>query len=926
MLCILLLSCLAVPVFGATGAVSGIVVDARNGAPVRGAEVAVVGTDLNTRTDLNGLFTIANVETGTWNVRVTHETYSTELVGGVEVSGGGDQSLGIVLSPSETPLAADPSSGTDEGPATYTEVVTVTAEATAASEEALLVERRTADRIEDSISRQEISKTSDSTSASVMQRVTGISVVDGKYVYVRGLGERYSQTTMNGSVIPTTEPEKRVVPLDLFPSNLLDRITVAKSYTPDKPGDFAGGMVEMESLDYPSSTSVSLSFGTGYNANVTGKEVGTYAGGLGFSGRGGEAMPQGLPAERVAKGGLLGTGFSTDQLVAIGQQFLGTWERQPEAVPYDQSYSLTMGTTLGRLGIVLSGSYGNAWDQVSEIQNFYSLGLDELELGTNYEFDTAEQTVRQGVVANLAYRLTDNHHVRMRSFLTEVATSEARDYEGFNKDAFNNVRDSRLRYENENITTAQISGEHYFGRLGSAGSLFDWNASQSEGRRDSNLREVLYEERSPGVFQLADESQSGFMLYNDLDDQIDEARANWSTMFSFDRVSGSVKAGGAYLSRHRDFVSRRFRFVPQSRTSLDLTLPPSELFVSENLGPRGFLINEETRPTDTYEGNHEITAAYLMGDVLMGRFRVVAGARFEESQQDVVTRDLFNLNAVPITTENHDADVLPALNVAYQLDAATNLRFGYSRTVNRPEFRELAPFEFTDVVGGRAVVGNPDLKRALIDSADVRWEWFPRGGEVVAASVFYKFIDSPIEQIVQPTAQLRTSYANAREAENWGIELELRRSLAFLHENLLPWAVNTNYTFVESEVVIGELEQNLVTTLQRPLAGQPQHTFNTALDYELFTTGTVFRTLYNYTSEKISDVGALGIPDIYESPRKTLDFILLQDLDRWSNGLRLKLSAENILDDDREFTQGGLTQRLYSSGREYSLSFSYKPF
>ena len=917
------------PLLAAPGSVSGIVVDSRNGAPIRGAEVTVVGTELTARTDLNGLFTISGVNPGNHNVKVIQQGFTPEVIGGVEVISGGNQSLGVVMNPAEAAVAnaARPGSGneSEDSSATYTEVVTVTAQAARASEEALLIERKTADEIQDSISRQEMSRNADSTSASVMQRVTGVSLVDDKYVYVRGLGERYSQTTMNGTVIPTTEPEKRVVPLDLFSSNLLDRITVTKSYTPDKPGDFAAGMVEMETLDYPSTTSVTLSIGTGYNENVTGNDVITYGGGLSFGGSGGQALPNTLPGQRITKGGLLGGGFTTEELVSIGQQFLGTWEPQVESAPYDQSYSLTVGTTLGRLGVVLSGSYSNAWNRDTELQNFYSLG-DGLQLGTNYIFDTAEETVRQGFVANLAYRLTDNHQIRLRSFLTEVASSEARDYEGFNKDAFNNVRDNRLAYEDEQITTGQLSGDHFFGGLGPAGSLFDWQASVSEGSRDSNFREVLYEERSAGVFQLADESQSAFLLYNDLQDEIEEARANWTTMFSAERVSGSLKIGGAYLSRHRDFNSRRFRFVPQTRNNLDLTLSPSQLFVAENLGSRGFLINEETRPTDQYEGNHDVTALYAMGDILMGRWRVVAGARMEDSQQEVMTFDLFNPAASPIRTDNQDEDLLPALNVTYQIEPKTNLRFAYSRTVNRPEFRELAPFEFTDVIGGRAVVGNPSLGRALIDSADLRWEWFPAGSEVVAASLFYKLIDSPIEQIIQPTAQLRTSYANAEQAENWGVELEFRRRLAFLSERLMPWAVSANYTFVESEVTIGEIDQNLLTSLQRPLAGQAQNIFNSTLEYEIFTAGTTLRALYNYTGEKITDVGALGLPDIYESPRNTLDLIILQDLDRWSSGLKFKFAAENVLDEDREFTQGGLVQRLYSPGREYSLSFSYRAF
>ena len=256
--------------------------------------------------------------------------------------------------------------------------------------------------------------------------------------------------------------------------------------------------------------------------------------------------------------------------------------------------------------------------------------------------------------------------------------------------------------------------------------------------------------------------------------------------------------------------------------------------------------------------------------------------------------------------------MLPGFNLVYALSERTNLRGGYSHTVNRPEFRELAPFEFTDVIGGRAVVGNPNLERALIKNVDLRVETFPGAGEVLAVSGFYKDFTNPIERIVQPTAQLRTSYANALGARNTGVELEARRRFGRITSS-------ANYTYVNSEIELEAVAGQVQTSLDRPLAGQSAHVFNVSADMDLPEVGGSFRVLYNYFGDRIVDVGSLGMPDIYESGRGVLDAVFQKRFDTWS----LRAAFDNLLDSEHEFTQGGRVQRVFSLGRSFSLSVSY---
>jgi outer membrane receptor protein involved in Fe transport len=314
-------------------------------------------------------------------------------------------------------------------------------------------------------------------------------------------------------------------------------------------------------------------------------------------------------------------------------------------------------------------------------------------------------------------------------------------------------------------------------------------------------------------------------------------------------------------------------------------------------------------------------------------WRFVGGVRVESSKQNVLTFDPFNAARPPIESSLDNTDVLPGLNIIYRLNDGMNLRGGYSQTVNRPEFRELAPFEFTDVVGGRAVVGNPDLRRALIRNADVRWEWFPSGSEVIAASFFYKDFEDPIERVVEATAQLRTSFQNALGAVNKGLELEARK-------NIGQWFFSAaNYTFVDSAIELERGTAQVQTSLDRPLAGQSKNVFNGIFEFHIpegkaissggvipaegyFLGGLSVRLLYNFNGDRITDVGSLGLPDIIEEGRGRFDLVAV-----WRyNSLVFRFSADNLNDPEHLYTQGGELQRSFKFGRTFTFSLGYAVF
>jgi TonB-dependent receptor len=443
-------------------------------------------------------------------------------------------------------------------------------------------------------------------------------------------------------------------------------------------------------------------------------------------------------------------------------------------------------------------------------------------------------------------------------------------------------------------------------------------------RDEPDLRETLYQgsiTAAPAArtFLLADESQSGFRMFNDLNEDAYDFALDWSTLFTnWAGLPTQIKVGPHYTRRERDFSSRRFRLIPIDVRGVDLTQSPEQLFTPANIGPV-FELREETRSTDTYTAEQDTLGVYGMIDIpLRHEWRVIGGLRVERFEQHVDTFDLFDTDVDDeldvIQARIEETDVFPSANLVYAVRPDQNLRFGFSQTVNRPEFRELAPFEFTDIVGGRSVVGNPDLTRSLIQNYDVRWEWFPGAEEVVAASFFYKNFNEPIERFVEPTAQLRTSFQNAESARNVGIELEARKLVA------TGLFVGANYTFVDSSITLTPSQTNVLTTLERPLAGTSENLFNGFVEGRVGN--LTARVLLNYFDDRIVDVGSLGLPDIFEKGRATVDVVAQYRVRR----IALRFAADNLSDEPVEYTQGGEPQRTFKYGRTFSFQLGFSAF
>ncbi|RKU08206.1 hypothetical protein C6501_16785 [Candidatus Poribacteria bacterium] len=944
----------------------GVVIDSDTNTPLVDVTIKVVDTNIKVKTDETGTFSL-ELLVGTYAFQVSAPFYNAAVLSDIKVNAQGlSDPLQVILEPQVVKLDA----------------INMRVKLSQSGERGLLEKRMRSSLIEDSISTEEISKLPDSSAAQAIKRVTGVSIVGGKYVFVRGLGERYSNTLLNNVEIPSPEPNRRVVPMDIFPASLLASLQTVKTFSPDQPGGFAGGSVQVFTKDFPETLTMSLSLSTGFNTQATGTKGLTYPGGsydfLGFD-DGSRNLPE-IIREKPAdipireRGRFTTRGYTAAEIQEFGRSFSNVWSVERFVVPINQGYKFSIGNSsnllgkqFGYLGVI---SYGNSHSHNIQERRDFGIGLnDVLTTKTDYVVEESKHEVDWGSVVNTSLRLSQDHLLSVRTLTTHTSEDQTRTWEGFNQDRNTDMRSARLRYVERQLFSGQIAGSHGFNigeqeiengppkeNLDSINETIentavkgidqpdislDWRLTYSRASRDEpDTRETIYEDTGVQtdengnvmldedgnpipLFTFRDITHSGSRFFFNLEDNDYNARVDLKAPMLF-RFDGSIKTGGLLRYRDRAFDVRRFRFQPSDNIEakgVTLSSPPEALFESTNIAPRVFELRESTRETDNYSADHLIYSGYLMFDTsLSKKWQLMIGMRLESSNQILISFDPFTPNATPIEANLNTLDLLPGINLTYRLTERMNWRLAYSHTVTRPDLRELAPFDYTDFVGGRTILGNPELERTLIDNFDFRWEVFPdTSAGVVAISAFYKNFKKPIEQIIKPTAEVLITYENAEGAHNYGIELEARQNLGIISPLLSPFSINTNAAFINSRVVLPE-DIGIQTSDERPLQGQCPYIINISIGYEAPNWGISSSVAYNIYGRRLADVGNHGAPDVYEQPRGQLDLSFSRPV---ADAYKFSFSAKNLLDPDVYFKQGDATSVIYKIGRSFSFGISY---
>ncbi|WP_376691111.1 TonB-dependent receptor [Wenzhouxiangella sp. EGI_FJ10409] len=908
-----------------SGLLVGRVVSTEDGSPVTGARVFVSGTPVEARTDEDGQFSV-EVPTGEYAVSVLHSEFATRTVDGVAIRDDDETRRDFELPPSGLELAE------------YV-VVEPYIEGSVTS---VIAEQRETSGVSNIIGTEQFSRAGDGDAGSALARVTGLTLVGGEFIFIRGLGERYSSTLLNGANVPSPDPTRKVVPLDLFPTGVIESIRVQKSYSPDLPGDFGGGVVEIRTRGIPEEDFLKMSLSLGGRDGTTFEDGLTYEGGgrdfLGMD-DGTRELPSVL-AEALDDGGSLAAagpfnpdGLPPEELERLGESFPVIYEADREEVRPDLGVSVEGGKLFEfnddwTAGITTAVMWSDSYQsRTEERRSFIPLGDGSLRSNDDYEIERSTRDIELSGFLTAGLEYADNHRIDLTSMLLRQTQDETSIQEGFNLDEDGIVRFTELEWEERDLLSHQLRGEHTFGFLGD--TLLEWDYADSRARRDvPDQRRYRYDPDNESDFIFSRRSDNLVRRFSKLKDEATDYGIDLNVPFGFDWLTGNVSFGARRLDKSRDSSIRRFQFDGTSRLPFDIRRDenPEAFLNPEFIGPNGLVIKDATRETDNYTALLEVDARYANLDMtFFERLRLTGGVRVEDWEQSATTFELLNPNATPVVAELSDEDRLPAFSATWYMTENQQIRASYAETIVRPDFKELSPAPFTDPVLNREVVGNANLVPSQVEHMDVRWEYYPEPSELISLGFFYKSILDPIEVTVEAGVEQRLTFANADEADNFGAELEWRKSLGFFGDFLGKEAVwdrlyvAGNYSWIESEIFIEDL--GILTNATRPLQGQSPYVANFQIGYDDEERDLSATLLFNTVGERIVEVGVLGAPDKYEQPAPELDLVLRW---RWLDLFDFKAEFGNLLDSEFEVRQGEEITQRYKRGREFSLGASWE--
>jgi hypothetical protein len=915
----------APPPAPAPGTFTGVVRETASGKPIAGARIEVLGTETKLKTGADGTFR-AELPAGTYTVRISADGFSNRTIPRLVIRDGKTARVEVKLS---EPVKAEKDSV----------IVNVIARLRRAAESAQLARRQKAATVGETISAETIKKSTGSDATAAVQRATGVTIREGggsKTVFVRGLGERYTSALLNANRLPSPDALKRAVPLDLFPADFLEGIDIVKGYTPDLPGDFSGGLVDMRLRDFPDKQTYSFGVSTGANTETTGHDFLTYESGAGAA----DYFGMGEAARNwpAATPDFLVDALPAPQRFALGRQFHNVWSPETRRAPVDWGANFSIGDSIGPFGYQLGVVYDARWRTIMNQlkRQLVNEGKDAFTFHSNQ----STFATRLGGVLTTAYRIADNHTISARGFFNRSSGDETRRESGIDVQS-NFLDQTRLRYVEDELAFGQLTGEHVFDLMS-----VEWRSAFSRVTRDEpDTRHTTYlrPAADPSVpLRFTDQSLGGTRIANETRETLSDSGVDMTIPFTtalpgttfWSGLPGKFKVGGAYSRRKRSFSQRRIKFETDAN-GVDPTLPPEDIFAPGNFGPGGDDLTETTQPTDKFKGTHDILGSYAMLELPLVRdtLRLVGGARFEKSEirLDTVVNnvDLCGQEATcPQTFVKNNDDVIPGVNLIYNPRKDMNVRLSWSETVSRPELRELAPSEFPAQRGDRATQGNPDLEEFKITSYDARWEWFFSPLELVSLGFFYKQIDRPIEKLtLYVTTEPIDTFTNTGAANLYGIEVEARKDFGFIKPALQALSTTINFSWAESEVDVGK--PNVFgfdvspTSPTRRLIGQSPYIANGVLEYTRPDWLTA-RLLYFTSDRALDSAGSDKFPDTFEERRDRLDFVLLMPLQRWLGApISSKFSVENMLNDQIQYTQGRFVQRRWTEGTNFKISFSY---
>ncbi|MFM1836999.1 MAG: hypothetical protein RJA04_1687 [Bacteroidota bacterium] len=896
------------------GTIRGTIKDTKTKEDIIGATILIQGINKGAATDVNGFFSFGKIPAGTYSLKISFVGYESKIYEGVKVGANQVTELNLSLAEESATLAE----------------VKVVAQKLTNTEVSVISEIKAAQLVVSGISAAQITKTLDRTAAEVVKRVPGVTIFGERFINIRGLNERYNTVQLNNAFAPSMETDVRSFSFDIIPAGQIDRILVFKSPSAEIPGEFAGGVVKIFTKSIPENNFLTLDISSAYREGTTGSNFyATKNSNLAWTGfdQGYFDLPKSFPSSRTD---LINSGPAG--IDAIGASLKNNWVPvESNALP-DMRASLSGGLKfdLGsvRLGNVTAINYSNTRSIFKMERNDWGYSnintTGEPDEIFNYVDNQYTNALRVGVSHNWSARFAGGSVIEFKNLYNQLANTQYIQRSGFDNGSNWDIRSFDQVFRG--IYTGQLTGRHEF----QDGTLkTDWMLGYNSAYRNQpDYKRFRYNvDGSSSFLFIPNGAAQTFLMgrtYINLEESSYTAAFNLEKRVALaDGRELDFKAGAFFEDKARDFGARNIGYV-KSTPTFQTSLPIDQLFSPQNFNSKtGIKIDEQTNPNDSYNASNNLLAVYASVNYALGKkFNAIAGVRAEQNSQKLNSADLVGK---PINYDNTRLDLLPSMNLTYNFSEKALLRLAYGKTLNRPEFRELAPFSFYDFVNNRTVSGNPTLKNADIQNFDFRYEFYPTPSELISVAAFYKDFTNPIEVVFASGANPILNFSNAKSAYSTGIEAELRKNLSPEKPNSILGKTSLvfNGTYIFSRV---KLDDALAKDQSdnRPLQGQSPYIVNAGLNYNDTQKGLQINFNYNVIGKRIFAVGnnfGSPYPDWFEMPRNVIDFSFSKQL---TKVIMVKGGLTDILNQGNVILQDGNQDQVFDRNRDQIIQ-NYAP-
>ena len=914
---IFLLLLLPLLAFGQKGSISGQILDKQTQETLIGATVMIDSSSIGTATDIDGNYVLSDLDVGVYNVRISYIGYTDKLIGNVVVKAGETTVLNVVMDMENGLL--------DE--------IVITDFAITNSETAMTLELKKSNMIANGISAQQISKTLDRDAAQVVKRIPGVTLM-GNFINIRGLNPRYNNVMFQNAIAPSLETDVKSFSFDMIPSGQLDRIIVIKSPTADVTGDFAGGLVKIYTKSIPDSNFTSLGYTTTMRTGTVFQDFYQQQHGKGFW-AGFDKYHQ-LPSDFPQDVRDIN---SASELVDAGQSLNNDWvSKQKTAIP-DQRFAFVKGTRIrtdnALIGNITALNYSYTSSRFNVARSDFNVFDKEKNTPSPiYDFQDMQYNVqtRTNILHNWSFKFKGKHLIELKNLANFSASGQyvhrtGQDYE-FNYYPENHSFDQTFK----GLYVGQVSGTH---KLLKESASIDWLAGYSHTYRNQPDYKRYRSELDPQtgkttLYVPIGSAQANFLgrFFSEMKEDNYTASVNFSYKIGYlkgNKIIPTISTGTYNEYKNRKFDARNLGFVRANIGSFDNSLLENgidNLFQPENINTTtGIIIDEQTNPSDAYIATNLLNAWYVNSEIPINKWKIIAGVRLEYNQQKLSSADLTNR---PVEVNNPIFNVLPSVNVSYNITPEVLLRAAYGMNLNRPEFREIAPFGFYDFNYNFTYKGNPELNSSTIQNADLKLEWYPKNGDVYNIGGFYKYFLNPIEVVAVPGGgsggAKNFSFANAEFAHLYGVEAEIRKNFTEATSPFLQnMGITLNGSYIHSKVSLGEAA--IGQSDKRPLQGQAPYLVNVGLFYNDKDLGYQVNVVYNITGKRILFVGFDEYPDIYEMPRHALD---ISGSYLFKKGVEISAGVADIVNQKVQLLQDGNGDGTLSRENDQQIQ-SYRP-